>query len=279
MNSLLFQTLFLSTPLVLAAMAGYTSERSGVINIALEGKMLVAACVAGLLTEGHGPAIGLIGGVLAATLMSLLHWLLTQHFSLDHVISGMAINALGAGGTNFLWNKLSDQDRVGQLPSLSLWIFSILAIVSPFVLAVVSSRTRAGLRLLAVGSDPEKARLAGLQPIKIRFGGLLLTGLFTGLAGVFLVANSGTFTDNMTAGKGFIALAALIIAGWRPILALLASLVFGFFSALQLVVQGVDFWGVKVPSELWTSLPYVVTVIALAGFLGKNRTPAGLGKA
>ena len=260
-------------------MAGYTSERAGVINIALEGKMLMAACVAGLLTATHGPIVGLLGGVASSVALSLLHWLLTQHFNLDHIISGMAINAIGAGGTNFLWNKLSDPGRVGQLPALSLWIFCALAIVLPFVLAWVSSHTRPGLRLLAVGGDPDKARLAGLEPVKIRLGGLLLTGVFSGLAGVFLVANSGTFTDNMTAGKGFIALAALIIAGWRPIQALVASLGFGFFSALQLVVQGVDFFGVKLPSELWTALPYVVTVIALAGFLGKNRTPAGLGKA
>ncbi len=278
-SSLLLQTLFLATPLILAAMAGYTSERGGVINIALEGKMLIGACTAGLLAGGHGPVVAVIGAVIAATTFSLLHWLLTQHYQVDHVISGMAINALAAGLTNFLWGKLNDPSRLGQLPGLSLWLFVLPAVVSPFVLWWVSKNTRPGLRLLAVGSDPHKSRLAGLRPIKIRLGGLVLTGLFTGLAGAFLVANTGSFTDNMTAGRGFIALAALIIAGWRPIPALVSALVFGFFTALQLVVQGNDVFGVKIPTEVWTALPYVVTVVALAGFLGKNRTPAGLGKA
>jgi simple sugar transport system permease protein len=131
---------------------------------------------------------------------------------------------------------------------------------------------------MAVGSDPDKARLMGLQPSNVRLWGLLATGLFTGIAGVELVAYTGVFTDNMTSGRGYIALAALIIGGWRPIPAFIACVVFGFFSALRLQLQGTPLFGAELPPQIWASLPYLVTIVALAGLLGKNRTPAGLGR-
>ncbi len=118
----------------------------------------------------------------------------------------------------------------------------------------------------------------GVQPIRVRFFGLLATGVLTGIAGVELVAYTGVFTDNMTAGRGYIALAALILGGWRPIPACLACFAFGFFSALQVQLQGTAIFGAQLPVELWAALPYLVTIVAMAGFLGRNRTPAGLGK-
>jgi len=277
--NLLILTVALSTPLILAAMGGFTSERGGVINIALEGMMLMAACVDALAAPKLGPIGGLAAGIVAATSMSLLHWLVTQIYRIDHVISGMAINAIAAGGTNFLYLKFGDEARKGNLPSLPAWLFYVVAFVAPILLLLYARQTRGGLRLLAVGSDPDKARLMGVQPIQVRFFGLLATGILTGIAGVELVAYTGVFTDNMTAGRGYIALAALILGGWRAVPALLACLAFGFFSALQVQLQGTAILGVQVPTELWAALPYLVTIVALAGFLGKNRTPAGLGRA
>lgn len=272
-------TVALSTPLILAAMGGFTSERGGVINIGLEGMMLVAACVDALLAPKFGPIGALIAGILAAISMSLLHWLVTQVYQIDHVISGMAINAIAAGSTNFFYLKFGDEARKGSVANIPTWAFYIAGFVVPLALWLYAKKTRGGLRLMAVGSDPDKARLMGVQPVKVRFYGLLATGVLTGIAGVELVSYTGVFTDNMTAGRGYIALAALILGGWRPIPALVACLAFGFFSALQVQLQGSPILGIQLPSQLWAALPYLVTIVALAGFLGKNRTPAGLGKA
>ncbi len=278
MFELLTLTIVLSAPLILGAMGGFTSERSGVINIGLEGMMLMSACVTALAAAKFGP-VGAVGlGIASATVLSLLHWLATQVYRIDHVISGMAINAIGAGGTNFLYGKLSDPSHNGSISHVPVALFSWLAFFVPVILWAYARWTRGGLRMLAVGSDPDKARLMGVQPLRVRFFGLLATGLFTGLAGSQLLAYTGNFTDNMTAGRGYIALAALILGGWRPVPAFLACLAFGFFSALRIQLQGTALMGAQLPSEAWASLPYLVTIIALAGFLGKNRTPAGLGK-
>ncbi len=271
-------TISRAAPLVLAAMGGYTSERSGVINIALEGKMLSAACAAAVLTPRFGPWGGLAGGILVAVVLSILHWLATQHYRIDHVVSGMAINALAIGGTNFANAKFADAGRSAQAAHLPLIMFYAIALIAPIGVWAHAKYTRGGLRMVAVGSDPDKSRLVGLQPVFIRLKGQVATGVFTGLAGVLLFTETGVFSDNMTAGQGYIALAALILSGWRPMWALVAGLTFGFFSALQLKLQGTDFFGSSIPSEAWSALPHIVTIIALAGFAGRNRTPSGLGK-
>jgi simple sugar transport system permease protein len=271
-------TIVLSMPLLLAAMGGYTSERSGVINIGLEGMMLVAACVGALVGIQYGAVAGLGAGIASAIVMAMLHWVATQIYGIDHVISGMAINALGAGGTNFLFERFSDPNRSGAVPSLPVAVYKWLAFLLPLAIWLYIKKTRGGLRLLAVGSDPDKARLMGVQPLRVRLLGLLATGVFTGLAGVSLVTDTGVFTNNMTAGRGYIALAALVLGGWRPIPTMLACVGFGFFSALRLQLEGNPHLP-DLPTEAWAALPYLVTVIALAGFLGRNRTPKGLGKA
>jgi simple sugar transport system permease protein len=271
-------TIILATPLALAAMGGYTSERSGVINIGLEGMMLMSACATALAAPKFGPVASIGFGIVAATVLALIHWMATQVYRIDHVISGMAVNALGAGGTNYLYGKLSDPSQAGAINHVPVFLFSIAAFLSPAILWAYTRWTKGGLRLLAVGSDPDKARLVGVQPLRVRFFGLLATGVFTGLGGCQLLAYTGNFTDGMTSGRGFIALAALILGGWRPLPTLGACLAFGFFSALRIQFQGAPLFGVKLPEEAWASLPYLVTVIALAGFLGKQRTPAGLGK-
>jgi simple sugar transport system permease protein len=275
---LLQGTLVLAAPLILAAIGGFFSERSGVINIALEGKMLIATVTVWLVAIASGNAvIGVAAGVGAATLFSLLHWLLTQKFKVDPIVSGMAINAIAFGGANFLDKKFTNPDQSG-FPKLPTYLYWGFALVLPFVVWVYVRRTRGGLRLLAVGSDPDKARQMGVFPHRIRWASLVATGVCCGLAGALIVTNVGSYTDNMTAGRGFIALAALIIGGWRPLPVLVACIGFGMFQQLQIQLQGSNLFGLDIPRELWLCLPYVVTIVALAGLLGKNRTPSGLGK-
>lgn len=269
----------LAAPLMLAAMGGYLSERSGVINIALEGKMLMAACAAALAAASSGnAAVGLLVGIAAALLMSLAHWLFTQTYKLDHIVSGMALNLVAVGGSNFLNKRFTDLSATGQIPQLPLPVYYALAFGLPAILLVYATRTRPGLRMLAVGSDPGKSRQMGVDPLRVRMLGLIGTGVFTGLAGVLIVSNAGRFTDGMTGGKGYIALAALILGRWRPVPAAAAALLFGMFEALQIQFQGTALLGARLPSEFWLCIPYVVTIVAMAGLLGQSRAPAGLGK-
>ncbi|MBS1724389.1 MAG: ABC transporter permease [Armatimonadetes bacterium] len=272
-------TVTLSAPLVLAALGGLTSERSGVMNIGLEGTMLSAACAAcfvGLQTQNMW--LGLLAAVVVGVVLMQVHGILTQAFGIDQIISGMAINALAAGATSFV-NKgfltLGVTARPVLLPKQFFWIAALAAV---FLIGVIMNRTRAGLRLSAVGNDPDKSRQMGVDPIAIRYLALAATGLLCGFSGALIASNAGSFTDNMTAGRGYIALAALIIGGWRPWPTLIACLGFGLIEALQLHLQGTQLAGASVPTEFWTSLPYLVTLIALAGLLGKNRAPAGLGR-
>jgi simple sugar transport system permease protein len=268
----------LSGPLLLAAMGGLTSERSGVMNIALEGFMLTSCCLVALVSVAANPWLGLAAGLGGAVLMALLHGLLTQMYKIDHIISGMAINLIAYGGTNFLDKRFTDLARQGEIPRLPIAIFQFLSLVLPVLMWLYLKKTRGGLRLLAVGSDPDKARQMGVDPIRIRYTALIATGIFCGLSGAMIVTNAGRFTDAMTAGKGFIALAALILGGWRPIPTLIACIGFGVLYMLQIQLQGSQMFGANLPSQFWNALPYMATIIALAGFLGKNRTPAGLGK-
>ena len=268
----------MSSPLLLMAMAGYASERSGVINIGLEGKMLTACFVCAALAPRFGALGGVLMAILACIIVSLLHWTLTQIYRIDHIISGMAINLLASGGTGFLVASGYAKDSISDGQRLPLPLFYALAAISPMVLFVVASKTRFGLRHKSVGSDPDKARQLGINPQRVRFMALTLTGVFSGLAGSLLVTETSTFTKDMTAGRGYIALAALILGGWRPIPAALSCLLFGLATAVQIQLSGKPLFGMEIPSEIWKMLPYIVTLLALAGLLGRNRTPAGLGK-
>lgn len=270
--------LTLSTPLLLACMGGLLSERSGVINIGLEGKMLTAACVTaivGLATQNAFAGLG--AGIAAACLMALLHAVLTQAYRIDHIVSGMAINAISLGATSFLSGRFIDDSSNQTLATLPIWAFEAAALLAPIGLWLVLRNTRYGLRLFAVGEDPVKSRQMGVEPVRLRYASLLATGALCGLSGAMIANNSGRFTDNMTAGRGFIALAALILGGWRPIPAAIACLGFGLLEATQLQLQGSDLLGANVPSQVWNALPYLATLIALAGIVGRSRAPAGLG--
>lgn len=275
---LVVNSVTLSAPLVLSAIGGLCSERSGVINIALEGTMLTAACATAMVGVATGSAyFGLAAGVFAAILVSQLHALLTQRFLIDHIVSGMAINALALGGTNFCSRALPNLSQE-RAPVFAVQLYWVLALVSVVWMWLYLSRTRGGLQLLATGEDPDKSRQMGLDPRKIRLFALTGTGVLVGLAGALVLSNAQSYSDGMTAGRGFIALAALILGGWRPWPTLAACLLFGLFSALQLQLQGSKILGAELPSDVWVALPYVVTVVALAGFMGRNKAPAGLGK-
>lgn len=275
---LLFGTIVLSAPLIFAALGGLVSERSGVINIGLEGKMLAAACACALASQSTDNALaGLAAGLLVAVLLSVLHAVFTQVYRIDHIVSGMGINAFAAGATSLVsktYPELASKEMVA-FQVAAYWILAWTAAVG--VWWYVRS-TKGGLRLFAVGNDPDKARQMGVSPVAVRYQALVWTGLFTGLAGCLIATNSGSFGENMTAGRGYIALAALILGGWRALYALAACVAFGFFEALQLNLQGTTLLGTRIPPEFWQALPYLVTILALAGMLGKNRAPAGLGR-
>lgn len=276
--SMLQNTLTFSAPLILAALGGLTSERSGVINIGLEGKLLAAACATALVSQSTGnAAVGLLAGLVCGVLVSWLHFTLTQLFRIDQVISGMSINALAIGATSLVaktFSKLASE-KMAALPIAAYWIAAYTACVGVWWYL---RSTKGGLRINAVGQDPDKSRQMGVSPGPVRFIALTWTGVFCGLGGAVIVTNAGSFSDGMTSGRGYIALAALILGGWRPLPSLAACVLVSFFDALRLQFQGAPFMGVTVPGEAWNALPYLVTLLAVAGLLGKFKAPAGLGK-
>lgn len=272
-------TITLSSPLLLAALGGFFSERGGVVNIALEGKMLMSACITALATIAfNNPYLGLAAGVSSSVLLSFVHWLMTQGFRVDAVVSGMAVNVVAFGATSFLYARFADPARIAPTPFLAVQVYYVAAFAAPLLVWAYIRWTRGGLRLVAVGGDPDKARQMGVAPQSVRFWSLTATGVFTGLAGAAIVTNSGQFVEEMTAGRGYIALAALILGGWRPIPTALACIGFGMCSALQIMWQGTELLGARIPPEAWTAFPYLVTVVAISGFAAKNRAPAGMGK-
>lgn len=265
------QSLTLAAPLALAATAGYLSERSGVVNIALEGKMLAACGTLALLAPRIGVWPALVLALVAAMVLSILHWVATQLYRIDGIISGMVVNLLALGGTSFAALAFPTE---GEMPTVPRELLYAVALVMPFLIGFYVAHTRGGLRLLASGSDPEKARLVGVSPLAVRFWALLGCGALAGLAGALLVTETRVFTEGMTAGRGFIALAALILGGWRPVPTLIACLVFGVADAARIAFQGTG----GIPSEVWSMLPYLATLLALAGAVSRGRAPAGLGR-
>ncbi|NUL83500.1 MAG: ABC transporter permease [Armatimonadetes bacterium] len=299
---LLNSTLRVSTPLILAALGGLLCERAGVINIALEGKLLMGAFVASWIALSTGnPWLGVAGAMTAAAILGLLHGFMTQKLRIDQIVSGVGINMLAFGGTTLLYRALIEPlERAGtgsvsaglkgfdagwlqSMPVLGRlladlnWL-TIIAIALPFVIHFGLYRTRWGLRVTATGNDAAKARSMGAPVLKLRYLGVVYAGLLTGLAGAFLTVGSvPQFRENMSAGRGFIALAALIFGRWTPMGAAGAALGFGFFEALQLRWQVNPPFGKEIPTDLLFALPYLLTVIALIGLFGKNKPPADLG--
>ncbi|WP_294765283.1 ABC transporter permease [uncultured Rhodoferax sp.] len=309
--AMLASTLRVSTPLILCALAGLLSERSGVVDIGLEGKMLAAAFAAGAMGATYqSTAVALLVGVLVATALSWMHGLACVSHKGDQVVSGVAINIIAAGLTVVLgiaWfaqggqtPPVSDVVRIQPLfPGLQAAVQGI-PMVGNFIgvgllshngmvylaLALVPAtwwllfRTRFGLRLRAVGENPQMVDAAGVSVAGLRYTALTLNGILCGLAGGYLVlAQSANFSANMTAGRGFMALAALIFGRWHPVGAFWACLLFGFLDAAAIRLQGVRIPGMgEVPVQFIQALPYVLTVVLLAGFIGKAVAPQALGR-
>jgi general nucleoside transport system permease protein len=280
---LLASTLRVSTPLIFAAMGGLLSERSGVINIALEGLMLVGAFAAAVGTYAtHSPWLGLLCGMGAGVALAALYGVFVIHLRANQIVAGTAINLLALGLTPFLCKVLYDvtgstpaipiQDRFQSAPLYLCWV---LVAAAWFWMR----HTPAGLWTAFAGEHPEALEAAGVRVNRVRWLAVLLSGALAGLGGASLsVFLASAFSRNMTAGRGFMALAALIFGKWRPVPTALACLLFGFAEALQIRLQGVALWGARpIPVQFIQILPYVVTILVLAGFVGRSRAPKALG--
>lgn len=299
-------TIRLSVPLLLAALAGLYSERSGVFNIGLEGMMLAAAFAAGAAAAvGHSPWIGLAAAVLVSVAFAMLHGFAVITNRGDQIVSGVAINIIAAGLSAQLGATWFDQggqtpqlepterfleivwpgaDAVAGVPVLGQLYTQILSghsliVYVAFLMVPVTwwvmHRTRFGLRLRAVGENPAAADTAGIRVIGMRYAALACCGVLCGFAGAYLsIAQNAGFTRNMTAGKGFIALAALVFAKWRPVPVMWACLLFGALDAVAIRLQGQEIPGIGIlPVQLMQAVPYILTVALLAGFIGKATPP------
>lgn len=361
--ALLFSTIRLATPLVLAALGGLYSERSGVINIALEGLLLAGAFTAASVTYyAHNPWVGLGAAIVAGAAVAGILAVACIRFKADQVVTGTGINILFIGlpavlsGALFLSSGSTPQipkenllpDLVRFVPFMPPWrifsdvsVISIIALLVVIVTGYILYRTPFGLRLRAVGENPEAADAAGVAVNRLRYIGVLISGALAGIGGAYLsIGQSSLFTRNMAAGRGFIALAALIFGKWRPVQTMLACLLFGFADAITIQLQGVpvsdlELWTfalrvvlfiaillivakvalpgrhwvmvlgvsilawlaaswiprllmtiifasrpvnkVEIPVQFIQMIPYVVTIVVLAGFIGQSRAPKALG--
>ena len=298
--SLLASMVRISTPLILASLGGLYSERSGVINIALEGLMLSGAFTAAAVTAlYHNPWLGLIAAAAAGLAVSLIHAVASITFRANQVVVGMAINILFFGVPPLMSGALFQSTgstpqlpREQTLPDWNIPLIKSVPVLSqllswhkPIVLfALVMApvtyyilfRTRFGLRLRAVGENPEAADTAGVSVTRMRYAGVMLSGVLAGVGGAYLsIGQNSLFTRNMTAGRGFIALAALIFGKWHPVGAFLACLFFGGAEAISIRMQGV----VAIPVQFITIIPYVLTLVVLAGFIGRATPPRAIGQA
>src|SRR5215203_5944708 len=288
--ALLFSAIRLATPLIFAALGGMFSERSGVINIALEGLMLAGAFTAAVATyELSNPYFGFLCGIAAGAAIALVYAVAVIKFEANQVVAGMAINFLMLGLPQLISGAVYDSsgstpqiDKVYLLPEFfnRLSIASILAFLLIPLCWYVMYKTPFGLRLRAVGENPAAADAAGISVIKLRYFAVILSGVLAAAGGAYLsIGQSSLFTRGMTAGRGFIALAALILAKWKPVPVLFACLFFGFTEALSIQIQGIIKLpsGEEIPVQFIQMIPYVLTIIVLAGFIGLSRAPKALG--
>ncbi len=297
-----------TVPIAFGAMSGIFSERSGIVNIGIEGMMLIAAYVGFMINvalSGSGvPAalqaepvrlgLSLLGGVLVGGLMGLLHATLSIRFKVDHIISGTVINTLATGLTGYFY--LSGATTRGRLPpaiknpftqdaGVLYWvgevffnkgIITYMMFLFVIFFAVALYRTIWGLRTRAIGEHPRAADTLGINVHRLQYRNLFLSGCAAGLGGVFLTLEAvGTFERGMTNGRGFIALAVMIFGNWHPLGAAAGALLFGFATALQGQLQ---FFNINIPHQFVGMLPYLLTVIVLAGFVGRAKPPAYVGQ-
>src|SRR5918911_55772 len=281
--NLLYSAIRLATPLLLAALGGMFSERSGVINIALEGLMLAGAFTAASVTWYAGsPWVGLASAIIAGAAIALIHAVACIRYRADQVVSGTAINILLTGvpallsGAFFLSSGSTPQvPKEHLIPWTPIVIAGLLVPLTYYALYY----TPFGLRLRAVGENPEAADAAGVSVNAMRYAAVLISGALAGIGGAYLsIGQSSLFTRNMSAGRGFIALAALIFGKWRPVQTMLACLLFGFTDAIAIQLQGVRYGGEEIPNQFIQIIPYLLTIIVLAGFIGTSRAPRALGQ-
>ena len=299
-------TIRVSVPLLLACLAGLYSERSGIFDIGLEGKMLAGAFAAAATAAVTGSAwVGLLVGILVSVAFALVHGFTSITHRGNQIVSGVAINFIAAGSTIILgqaWFRqggrtpsLSGAARFGEIKLPGADAIREIPIIGPIYSDVLSGhsilvyfayfmvpftwwvlfRTRFGLRLRAVGENPAAVDTAGISVAWLRYRAVICTGILTGIAGAYLsIAQQAGFVKDMSAGRGFIALAALIFAKWKPVPAMFACLLFGFLDAFSIRYQGIALPTIgKVPVQLMQALPYILTVILLAGFIGKAIPP------
>ena len=288
--SVLASTARLGTPLALAGLGGLFSERAGVVALGLEGMMLGGAFAAGTAAALTGSAWAGLGAALAAGVaIALIHGVVALYYDGDQVVSGMALNILAAGLCPALGNAWFGHggdtpalDRAERFMPLAFGLSGLVfvtALLVPLV-AWVMRDSPFGLRLRAVGENPHAVDAAGIKVSRLRYLALMLSGALTGLAGAYIaIADGAGFTRDMTAGRGYLALAALIFGRWRPVPTIGACLMFAFADALQLRLQGVALPLIgHVPVELVQVLPYLLTLVVLAGIGGTSRMPAALGR-
>ncbi len=303
-------TVRLATPLLLACLAGLFSERAGIFDIGLEGKMLAAAFFSAAVAALTGSVwLGLLAGVGASMSLSALHGLASITFRGNQLISGVAINFLAAGLTVLIAQDWFQQggrtpsligaarfepitlpfaNALRDVPVLGPIYYELISGHSVLVYLAFASvpltwwilyRTRFGLRLRAVGENPAAVDTAGVSVVGLRYAAVAICGVLCGIAGAYLAtALQAGFVKDMTAGRGFIALAALIFAKWRPWYALSACLLFGFLQAIALRYQNIDLGAFTVPVQFMDALPYILTVVILAGFVGKAIPPRAGGE-
>ena len=284
----LVQTLSISIPYLFAASGGVVAERAGVVSLTLEGFMLTGAFTATLGAYYSGsPWVGVLCGIAGGLLAGALHAVASIRYRADQIVIGIAINLLAVGITRFFlqlaFNSSSNSARIAgfsreeagglfsPLADPLVWL-GLLAIPA---VAFLVNRTPFGLRVRAVGEHPEAATTVGVRVSRVRYAAVILSGALAALGGVYLALDQHQFTDQMTAGRGFIALAAIIFGRWDPVRAGIACLLFAAAEALQIQLQTVQ----AIPSQFVSMIPYLLTIVALAGVVGRAVPPAALGKA
>ncbi len=295
LSDYLTASLRLSVPLAFAALGGLVSERSGVLNIGLEGMLLTGAFISAAAAFYTGNVwLGVAAAALAGALVGLLHAYLSVTLRVDQLVSGLAINLSAAGLTAFLSRLVFNQDTTQNLPgmdAIALPLLQHIPLLGPLLfnqdplvytlllLIPLSTyglfQTTWGLTLRAVGEYPRAADTAGISVVQVRYLSVMLSGLLAALGGAYLIlVHVKFFTEDISAGKGFIALAALIFGRWHPVWTVLACFLFGATEALQLRIQALN---LHIPYQLLTMLPYAIALLALIGLAGKSTPPAALG--
>ena len=294
--TILSSALGLSVPLVYGSLAGIIGERSGTINIAIEGQLLGGAFLGAVVASAcSSPWAGLFAAPVAGVLVALLLALFGLRYRVNQIVVGVVLNVLVSGLTGFLFSTFLSSspslNRALRLPTLAVPLLSRIPIIGPVlfrqtilvylmyvavaVLSAMLFRSRWGLRLRACGEHPKAADTVGIKVMRTRVANLALAGALAGLGGAFFTVGSGlSFDNDMTAGNGYIALAAMILGAWRPLGSLGAALLFGFATS---VAQTLPIIGSSVSPDIISMIPYIVTILAVAGFVGKVRAPAAEG--